>query len=168
MTRDGVGSKSLSLTVREGQTTTYCWDFEKGHNATDDHASLSLLMISIPVCTRRRKEAEAPKEEAAEAAAEGKSEDKGAEAEKTEKVADENPKQNSGKILVVLDLVEETLTRAKTLAALRNAGMKDLEVDDINLIVLNDLIRAGTYQSLEGAELMTCNTTQASFPDCAI
>ena len=29
MTRDGVGSKSLSLTVREGQTTTYCWDFEK-------------------------------------------------------------------------------------------------------------------------------------------
>ena len=40
--------------------------------------------------------------------------------------------------------------------------MKDLEVDDINLIVLNDLIRVGTYQSLEGAELITCNTTQAS------
>ena len=86
------------------------------------------------------------------------------EAPEKETVETEAPASSpaSNKILVVHNSVEETLTRAKTLAALRNAGLKDLEVDDLNLIVLNDLIRSGSYQSLQGAELITCNTTQTS------
>ncbi|MGC6510153.1 MAG: hypothetical protein ACON4U_17165 [Myxococcota bacterium] len=115
-----------------------------------------LLMCSIQTAHAEEKASEAPaKKETAEAAAEQSAED-------PETDAKEEAQQSSGKILVVHNSVEETLTRAKTLAALRNAGMKDLEVDDINLIVLNDLIRAGSYQSLDGADLMTCNTTQAS------
>ncbi|MEC8380742.1 MAG: hypothetical protein VXZ96_10500, partial [Myxococcota bacterium] len=115
-----------------------------------------LLMCTIQRAHAEEKASEAPtKKETAEAAAEQS-------AEEPETDAKEEAQQSSGKILVVHNSVEETLTRAKTLAALRNAGMKDLEVDDINLIVLNDLIRAGSYQSLDGADLMTCNTTQAS------
>lgn len=100
----------------------------------------------------------AEKKEAAVEAAEETTE----KIEKEESKDETNEENSSAKVVVIHASLEETLTRAKTLAALRNAGMKDLEPDDLNLIMLNDFIRSGGYQSLNGADLVTCGTTPTS------
>ena len=114
------------------------------------------MMISILLHTQRKK-AEAPKEEIA--AAEGNLKTRAQKQKRQKRPQMKNPSRTLAKSWWFTICRRDTHTSQNPCGP-SQCGHERPEVDDIK--VLNDLIRAGTYQSLEGAELITCNTTQAS------
>lgn len=74
----------------------------------------------------------------------------------------EEPKEGSDQIVVIHASMEEALTLARTHAALKSSGLKGIEIETLKPVILSDFIRSSSYQHIEGAELISCETTPVS------